>query len=94
MRLQVLRAAIIAWPAFVAAGLIEALVFAFVDPASLHTLDGGALELSATAVYSLAFFTFWALVAGACFVALRLKSSALEINAPPVGQRGGADDAG
>lgn len=73
--------AIVAWPAFVAAGVIETFVFAFVEPASLHTLGGAALELSATAVYSLAFFVFWALVAGACWVGLRLARSAAEINA-------------
>jgi hypothetical protein len=74
------RLGIVAWPAFVVAGAIEMFVFAFVEPASLHGLGGGELELSATAVYSIAFFVFWALVAAACLVALRLACSAEEIN--------------
>jgi hypothetical protein len=76
------RLVIVLWPAFVVAGLIEMVVFAFVEPSALHTLDGSALDLSATAVYSIAFFVFWALVASACLVVLRLASSAEEINAP------------
>jgi hypothetical protein len=70
------RVGVVAWPAFVVAGLIEMFVFAFVEPASLHTLAGAALELSATAVYSVAFFVFWGLVAGACAVALALADAA------------------
>ena len=50
------RAAAIAWPAFLAAAVLEIAVLAFVDPASLQTLDGDALGWSATTVYSLAFF--------------------------------------
>ena len=73
--------AVAAWPAFVAAGVIEAFVFAFVEPASLHTLGGEALDLSATAIYSLAFFVFWATAAAACWVALWLAGSgAQEVN--------------
>lgn len=75
------RLGIVAWPAFVAAGAIEMFVFAFVEPASLQTLSGAALELSATAVYSLAFFVFWMIVAAACLVAQWLARPAEEINA-------------
>jgi hypothetical protein len=82
------RIGIVAWPAFVTAGVLEMFVFAFVEPGSLHTLDGSALELSAVAVYSIAFFVFWALVALACLLALRLACSADEINAPAVGGEG------
>ena len=76
------RVGVVAWPAFVVAGLIEMFVFAFVEPASLHTLTGAALELSATAVYSVAFLVFWALVASACAVALWLAGSAEPAIAP------------
>lgn len=75
------RIGIVMWPAFVVAGLIEMVVFAFVEPGALHALDGSALDLSATAVYSIAFFVFWALVAAACLLVLRLARSAEEINA-------------
>jgi hypothetical protein len=71
-----------AWPAFVAACAIEMIVFAFVDPASLHTAFGaGELGLSDLAIYSIAFLAFWALVAVACTLTLRLASAAEEINA-------------
>ncbi|MBL8289878.1 MAG: hypothetical protein JNL85_17975 [Rubrivivax sp.] len=70
----------VVWPAFAAAGVLEAFVFAFVEPASLHSLGGGALQLSAIAVYSIAFFAFWALVALTCLVVLRLARRADEIN--------------
>ena len=76
------RLGIVAWPAFVAAGAIEMFVFAFVEPGSLHGLQGDALELSATAVYSLAFFVFWVLAAAACMAAVWLARGAAEINAP------------
>jgi hypothetical protein len=46
------------WPAFVAACLLEALVFALVDPQDLRW-TGHQLALSRDAVYTLAFFVFW-----------------------------------
>jgi hypothetical protein len=53
------------WPAFVAAGVMELLVFAHVDPADVHTLAGAPIELSRQAVYTLSFFGFWAVIAAA-----------------------------
>lgn len=54
------------WPSFVMAGVLEALVFALVDP---QALGGNAafqgLELSRQGVYTLAFFVFWAVIAAA-----------------------------
>lgn len=78
------RAATILWPAFLVAAVLEIAVFAFVDPASLHTLTGAALPLSATAVYSIAFFVFWACTAAACGLTVLLDREAAEINATPV----------
>ncbi len=49
-----------AWPAFLAAGLVEMLVFAFVDPHDLRWFGHG-LDLSRHAVYTIAFFAFWSL---------------------------------
>jgi hypothetical protein len=83
MRRLARRAAAIAWPAFMVAGVLEIAVFAFVDPFSLHTLGGAALDLSATAVYSLAFFVFWGATAAACLLTLVLDRSAEELNAEP-----------
>jgi hypothetical protein len=60
------RAALqILWPAFVAAGVMELLVFAHVDPADVHTLAGAPIELSRQAVYTLSFFGFWAVISAA-----------------------------
>lgn len=77
------RIAFVAWPGFVAAGAIETFVFAFVEPAALHTLGGEALDLSATAIYSIAFFFFWAAASAACGVALWLAAG--RASAPPWG---------
>ena len=74
------RVAAIAWPAFLVAAVLEIGVFAFVDPSSLHTLGGATVELSETAVYSLAFFFFWASVAAACALTLLLQRAADDIN--------------
>lgn len=52
----------VAWPAFLLAGVLEMLVFAFVDPGELHW-HGQPLEWSRPAVYSLSFFVFWAVTA-------------------------------
>nr|WP_130483856.1 hypothetical protein [Sphaerotilus mobilis] len=41
------------------AGVLEMLVFAFVDPEALHWLGGAPVNLDRTAVYSIAFFLFW-----------------------------------
>ena len=60
------------------------LVFAFVDPATLSLPGGAALALSATAVYSVAFFVFWAAAAAACALTLLLARGAEDINVPPL----------
>ena len=73
----------VAWPSFLVAGVLEIAVFAFVDPRVLHTVGGDALQWSATAVYSLAFFVFWAVAAVGCTLTVVLTQSAQEINAMP-----------
>jgi hypothetical protein len=73
--------AIAAWPAFLVAGVLEIAVFAFVDPGAVHAPDGRPLGLSDTAIYSLAFFAFWAIASVGCLLALRLARSAEDINA-------------
>ncbi|MDP4299033.1 hypothetical protein [Leptothrix discophora] len=53
------RALAVLWPAFLMAGVLEMLVFAFVDPQALHWLGGAAVDMDRKAVYSIAFFLFW-----------------------------------
>lgn len=52
----------IVWPAFVMAGVLEALVFALVDPAVLNALDASG-PLSPGAIHTLAFLVFWGVIA-------------------------------
>ena len=56
------------WPAFVMAGVLEALVFVVVDPASLTWFGGSPVELTREAVYTVSFFIFWAIIAAASFL--------------------------
>jgi hypothetical protein len=79
MRTVVHRVASIAWPSFLVASVLEIAVFAFVDPLSLHTLGGDSLQLSAMAVYSLAFFAFWLFTAAACGLTLLLADGVAEV---------------
>lgn len=55
-----LHAAQVLWPAFLMAGILEMVVFAFVDPTALHL---GNWRPDASTVYSLAFLVFWAVIA-------------------------------
>ena len=72
----------IAWPAFLVAGVLEMVVFAMVDPGDLHTFGGGRIHLSPQAVYTLAFFVFWAATAVAGALTLMLARPAEDINRP------------
>lgn len=67
-RILLMRAA---WPAFLAASVLELVVFALVDPHDLHWV-GHTLELSRQAVYTLAFFVFWLVTTGACLMTAAL----------------------
>ena len=58
----------VAWPSFLAACLLEAAVFAVVDPLDL-SWGGGPLGWSRQAVYTVAFFVFWAACLGASLTA-------------------------
>ncbi len=55
---------LIGWPAFLAACLLEGLVFALVDPGEIHW-PGRFSEPTRQSVYTAAFFAFW-LIATAC----------------------------
>lgn len=49
---------LIMWPAFLAACLLEGLVFGLVDPAEIHW-PGRFAEPDRLSVYTAAFFAFW-----------------------------------
>lgn len=67
------------WPAFVAACLLEVIVFAAFDPHDF-SLFGMSFDLERDAVYSVAFFAFWAIAAAAGLVTLSLSRSSEDIN--------------
>ena len=73
------RAMQILWPAFVAAGVLEMLVFAVMDPAELRWFGGAPIGWSAQAVYTVTFLMFWAAIAtaGAVSALLSVESDAL-----------------
>jgi hypothetical protein len=67
------------WPAFVAACVLEIVVFAAFDPHDLNAF-GISIEADRDAVYSIAFFAFWAITAATGVVTWSLSRSADEIN--------------
>jgi hypothetical protein len=74
----------IAWPAFLVAGVVEMVVFAFVDPEQLHGFNGEPLELSRSAVYTLSFFTFWCATMASSALTTLLARSPFEVNRCPL----------
>ena len=69
----------ILWPAFIAACLLEIIVFACFDPADFH-LFGAQGTWSAQSVYSIAFFCFWLIAASATLSTWKLGRTSREIN--------------
>ncbi|MES3004173.1 MAG: hypothetical protein V4787_26010 [Pseudomonadota bacterium] len=67
----------IVWPAFLAACMLELLVFALVDPGELRWMEQGALP-SRQGLYTLAFFVFWAIAMVACALTVLLGMPAPE----------------
>jgi hypothetical protein len=69
----------VVWPAFMAACVLELLVFAVADPLDMHW-GGMPLGLSRQAVYAIAFFAFWAVATAACASTILLRMTSEEIN--------------
>ena len=70
---------LVIWPAFIAACLLQALVFAMVDPAELHW-PGHLLQASRQGVYTLAFFSFWLITIACSSLVLWLARPEQEVN--------------
>ena len=64
----------VVWPSFLMAGVLEALVFAVVDPADLSGFGGQRLELSRQAVYSFSFLLFWLVLSVSASLSLLMAS--------------------
>lgn len=69
------RALLILWPAFLMAGVLEALVFVVVDPESFRWFGGPALDWPVMAIYSVTFLIFWAVIATAGVLTHRLEEA-------------------
>lgn len=69
----------IVWPGFLVAGLLEMLVFAFVDPQDLNWF-GRELDLSRQAIYTLSFFAFWGLTMLSSALTVLLGKSPFDVN--------------
>lgn len=64
----------IAWPSFLMAGALEAIVFSMVDPQCLHGWAGVPVQWPAQAVYTAGFFIFWAVIATSARLSIVLSS--------------------
>lgn len=67
------------WPAFLAAGVLEMLVFAMIDPEDMRWM-GQAIAWPRQAIYSLGFFVMWAVTAVASGLSLLLSQSGESVN--------------
>lgn len=72
---------VVAWPAFLAACLLEMLVFAVVDPLDLRWA-GQALGWSRPDVYTAAFFAFWMAASAGCALSSVLRITPAEPRRP------------
>lgn len=73
----------ILWPAFLMAGVLEMLVFALVDPGTLRWFGGAPVSLSPSALYTLAFFVFWIVIALAAGLTQFLELGPDDLNREP-----------
>ncbi len=64
----------ILWPSFLAASVLEMLVFALIDPAELKwaQMHGG---MSSQGIYSVAFFLFWLITVASSLMTAWLSRS-------------------
>lgn len=77
-----LRLLVVAWPAFMAACVLELLVFAFADPLDLQW-GGEPLGWTRQGVYTVSFFVFWAVSFIACAFTTLLRMTPAEVNECP-----------
>lgn len=75
------------WPAFIAAGVANAVFFTIVDPIDL-SLFGWPIGSNRLAAYTVGFFGFWAVAAGSSALTCFFQRSAAEINQCPLEPEG------
>ncbi|MEO8279513.1 MAG: hypothetical protein ABI564_07455 [Ideonella sp.] len=64
------------WPAFLVAGVLEALLFVVVDPREFRWFGGPSLGLSVSAVYTVTFLIIWALMSASSWLTVMLLRNA------------------
>jgi hypothetical protein len=69
----------ILWPSFIVGGIAEGVYFTLIDPQELYLL-GEPIHWSATAVYSVGFFLFWAVAAASSAFTCFLQRTAGDVN--------------
>lgn len=72
----------IVWPAFMVACVLEALVFAMVDPQDMHWF-GEPVRMSREGFYTLAFLVFWAAAMVSSALTTLLAMPPREVNGMP-----------
>ena len=70
----------IAWPAFLVAAVLEAMVYDVLDPQSL-TLLGWQVDWSRSTVYSVSFLIFWCMFMLCSAITLQLAYPPTQVNA-------------
>lgn len=75
----------IAWPAFLMAGVLEMVVFAFIDPEAVQWFDQ-PVTISRQAVYTFSFFVFWLFLMASSAITTLLAQSPFELNRCPVSE--------
>ncbi len=73
------RWVLIIWPAFLAACLLEAVVFSAIDPSEVRW-PSLSVQPSLQAVYTAAFFSFWLITMACSSVVLWLSKAPRDIN--------------
>lgn len=72
------RALQILWPAFLMAGVMEALLFVVVDPSDLQWFGATPLDWSRQAIYTVTFMLCWGVIATSGALTLLLVGKADE----------------
>jgi hypothetical protein len=73
------NAVLILWPSFLAACLLEGMVFAMVDPGEVHW-PGLVPQPSRQGVYTVAFFAFWLITMACSSLVLWLAKPERKVN--------------
>lgn len=73
------RCMCVLWPSFLAAGILEMVVFAFVSPSDL-SFGHRHFDANPAAIYSIAFFVFWVVSALSSVLTVTLSMGREELN--------------